>query len=190
MMRAVLSRAGKMSSSMARRNRSWKTSPARMGRALGPRTMSPCSNRTAASSGAASYRTTIAPPGWASCSKAVSTAWSKMSTRSLRAMEHSPRFRSKISDRADASSAGAGRGNSYNGVRDGRAAPSSDGLSVYVLVSEGARRHTVVECCHDALANPKNLIWKKSALNPDFSFENRAFTPRNPLRLDFDWPDF
>ena len=78
----------------------------------------------------------------------------------------------------------------YNGVRDGRAAPSSDGLSIYVLVSEGARRHTVVECCHDALANPKNLIWKRSALNPGFSFENRAFTPRDPLRLDFDWPDF
>lgn len=78
---------------------------------------------------------------------------------------------------------------SYNEVRDGRAAPTSNGLSIYVLISEGARKHTISECCHDALANPRNLIWKQSAVNPDASFANRAFTPRNPLRLDFGWLD-
>jgi hypothetical protein len=47
---------------------------------------------------------------------------------------------------------------SYNTNRDGRAAPSSNGLSFYTLISENARRHAIIDCHYDALANPDNLV--------------------------------
>ena len=54
---------------------------------------------------------------------------------------------------------------SYNGRRDGREAPSSNGLSIYTKISPGARKHTVTDCHYDALANPKNLIWDVRSIN-------------------------
>src|SRR5262249_49577364 len=76
---------------------------------------------------------------------------------------------------------------SYNGRRDGRAAPTSNGLSIYTRISAGARKHTITDCHYDALANPRNLIWNLKAVNPGWSFTRRAFAPRNPIRLVFAW---
>jgi hypothetical protein len=76
---------------------------------------------------------------------------------------------------------------SYNAARDGRAPPSSDGLSFYLLISPGARKHTVTDCHYAALANPRNLIWDESAVNAGWSFTPRAFAPRVPVRLVFNW---
>ncbi|HEY1945147.1 MAG TPA: hypothetical protein VGH40_23780 [Roseiarcus sp.] len=76
---------------------------------------------------------------------------------------------------------------SYNGRRDGRDAPSSNGLSIYAKISPGARKHSVTDCHYDALANPKNLIWDVRSINPGWSFTRRTFTPRAPIRLVFDW---
>jgi hypothetical protein len=76
---------------------------------------------------------------------------------------------------------------SYNAVRDGREAPSSNGLSIYTSISAGARKHTVTDCHYYALANPKNLIWDLSAVNAGWSFTPRAFAPRTPIRLTFGW---
>jgi hypothetical protein len=76
---------------------------------------------------------------------------------------------------------------SYNGPRDGRPAPTSNGLSIYMKVSPGAEKHTVIDCQYDDLANPHNLIWELSAVNKGWSFTRREFVPRAPLRLAFDW---
>ena len=75
----------------------------------------------------------------------------------------------------------------YNAARDGRTAPSSNGLSIYVRVSPGAPRHTITACRYDALANPKNLIWDGRAVNHGWTFRREAFVPREPIRLAFDW---
>jgi hypothetical protein len=75
----------------------------------------------------------------------------------------------------------------YNSERDGRAAPSSDGLSFYMLVSAGARKHTIVDCQYAALSNTDNLIWDERAVNNGWSIRPRMFVPRPPLRLAFDW---
>jgi hypothetical protein len=76
---------------------------------------------------------------------------------------------------------------SYNEPRDGRDAPSSNGLSIYVRISPGASKHTVVDCEYHSIANPRNLIWDLRAVNPGWSFRRRAFTPRSPIRLAFGW---
>ena len=75
----------------------------------------------------------------------------------------------------------------YNSQRDGRAAPSSKGLSIYTLISQGARKHTITNCQYDDLANPTNLIWDGRAVNAGWSFTRQAFTPRPPIRLNFGW---
>jgi hypothetical protein len=76
---------------------------------------------------------------------------------------------------------------SYNTKRDGRAAPSSNGLSFYTLISPGARKHTIIDCHYDGLANPKNLIWKSAAVDTAWSFTPQIFAPRKPIRLVFGW---
>ncbi len=76
---------------------------------------------------------------------------------------------------------------SYNAPRDGRDAPSSRGLSIYVRISNGARKHTVVDCEYFSVANPRNLIWDLRAVNPGWSFKHRPFLPRQPVRLAFGW---
>jgi len=76
---------------------------------------------------------------------------------------------------------------SYNTPRDGRDAPSSDGLSIYVRISSGAPKHTIEDCQYDSLANLHNLIWDLRAVNPGWSFVRRPFTPRPPIRLAFGW---
>ena len=76
---------------------------------------------------------------------------------------------------------------SYNWGRDGRPAPSSNGLSFYLRVSAGARKHSVIECHYDALANPANLIWELEAVNAGWSLTRRRFAPRRPIRLAFRW---
>ena len=76
---------------------------------------------------------------------------------------------------------------SYNSPRDGRPAPTSNGLSIYTRVSPGAEKHTIVNCHYDALANPSNLIWDLRAVNKGWSFTRQQFNPRDPLRLHFDW---
>lgn len=75
----------------------------------------------------------------------------------------------------------------YNTARDGRAPPSSNGLSIYTRISPGARKHTITDCHYDALANPRNLIWDLRAVNPGWSFTRQAFAPRRPIRLVFNW---
>jgi hypothetical protein len=75
----------------------------------------------------------------------------------------------------------------YNTMRDGRAAPSSDGLSFYTLISERARRHMIIDCHYDALANPDNLVWDVRSVEDDYSFTPLAFTPHRPIRLSFSW---
>lgn len=75
----------------------------------------------------------------------------------------------------------------YNTPRDGRGPPSSNGLSIYTLISPGARKHTITDCCYDALANPRNLIWDLRAVNSGWSFTRQAFAPRLPTRLVFNW---
>jgi polygalacturonase len=76
---------------------------------------------------------------------------------------------------------------SYNSARDGRAAPTSNGLSIYTLVSQGAAKHTIRDCVYYNLANPHNLVWNVDALAPGWSFTARDFTPRPPVRLRFSW---
>lgn len=76
---------------------------------------------------------------------------------------------------------------SYNRPRDGRAAPASNSLSFYMLLSAGAMQHVIVGCHYDALANPRNLIWKSGAVRPGWSLTRRTFTPRPPIRLVFGW---
>jgi hypothetical protein len=76
---------------------------------------------------------------------------------------------------------------SYNTSRDGRAAPSSNGLSFYTLISNNAQRHRIIDCHYDALANPDNLVWDERSLDDDWDFTPRAFAPRRPLRLRFGW---
>ena len=75
----------------------------------------------------------------------------------------------------------------YNDPRDGRDAPSSNGLSIYVRISAGAPKHTIKNCQYDSLANPRNLIWDLRAVNPGWSFSRRPFTPRPPIRLALGW---
>lgn len=76
---------------------------------------------------------------------------------------------------------------SYNSRRDGRGAPTSNGLSFYMGISAGAPRHVIAACHYDALANPHNLIWKEDAVRPGWSLTRRAFAPRRPIRLVFGW---
>lgn len=76
---------------------------------------------------------------------------------------------------------------SYNWRRDGRAAPTSSGLSFYVRISRGAERHAIAACQYEALANPRNLIWKQDAVRPGWSFTHRRFLARRPIRLAFAW---
>jgi hypothetical protein len=75
----------------------------------------------------------------------------------------------------------------YNAPRDGRATPSSNGLSFHMRISPGGEKHTVTDCCVYALANPKNLIWKTEAVNAGWSIDRKPFEPRRPLRLTFKW---
>ena len=67
---------------------------------------------------------------------------------------------------------------SYNTPRDGRASPSSNGLSFYTLISQGARKHTIADCHYDGLANPNNLVWDSRAVNSGWSLTHAAFSPR------------
>jgi len=76
---------------------------------------------------------------------------------------------------------------SYNTPRDGRDAPSSNSLSIYVRISSDAPKHTIEDCQYEALANPHNLIWDLRAVNPGWSFVRRPFMPRPPIRLSFGW---
>lgn len=76
---------------------------------------------------------------------------------------------------------------SYNTPRDGREAPSSNSLSIYVRISSGAPKHTIEDCQYDSLANLHNLIWDPRAVNPGWSFVRHPFTPRPPIRLAFGW---
>lgn len=75
----------------------------------------------------------------------------------------------------------------YNEPRDGRDAPTSNGLSFHTRISEGAERHTVRDCCVYALANADNIIWEAGAVQAGWSIERKAFDPRPPLRLAFNW---
>lgn len=75
----------------------------------------------------------------------------------------------------------------YNEPRDGRDAPTSNSLSFYTRISEGAEKHSVRDCCVYALANPRNIIWQSDAVHPGWSIKRKAFDPRPPLRLAFKW---
>lgn len=75
----------------------------------------------------------------------------------------------------------------YNEPRDGRDAPTSNGLSFHTRISEGAEKHTVRDCGVYALANPRNIIWKAAEVNAGWSIKRKAFDPRPPLRLAFNW---
>jgi hypothetical protein len=66
----------------------------------------------------------------------------------------------------------------YNTSRDGRAAPTSKGLSIYTLISPGASKHNIIECHYDAVADPKNLIWDITAVNAGWLFTRQAFNSR------------
>jgi hypothetical protein len=76
---------------------------------------------------------------------------------------------------------------SYNGPRDARPAPESSGLSFYMQISRGARKHTVADCHYDQLANPDNVIWDLRCVNKGWSVTQKAFSPRAPIRLAFGW---
>jgi len=76
---------------------------------------------------------------------------------------------------------------SYNTTRDGRPAPTSNGLSIYTLISPGARKHTITDCHFYAIANPGNLVWDTRAVNKGWVFMAQRFTPRAPVRLDLRW---
>ena len=76
---------------------------------------------------------------------------------------------------------------SYNSMRDGRAAPSSNGLSFYVKASPGHSLHSITDCHFDNLANPKNLVWQTDALRPGWSLTRQNFTAKEPIRLMFGW---
>lgn len=75
----------------------------------------------------------------------------------------------------------------YNSRRDGRAAPSSDGLSFYTRISAGSPKHTISACHYDVLANPSNLIWDLRAVNEGWSFTREAFAACSSIRLAFGW---
>ena len=77
--------------------------------------------------------------------------------------------------------------NSYNAPRDGRPAPTSNGLSIGTHISAGARKHSIVDCHYHALANPRNLVWDLRAVNSGWSFTLKDFVPRTPVRLSFAW---
>jgi nitrous oxidase accessory protein NosD len=76
---------------------------------------------------------------------------------------------------------------SYNAPRDGRLAPESGGLSFYMLTSPGARKHTIVDCHYDHLANRHNLIWDGRSVSEGWSLTPVAFRARDPIRLKFAW---
>jgi hypothetical protein len=76
---------------------------------------------------------------------------------------------------------------SYNAVRDGREKPSSNGLSFYLKISSQAKKHRVVDCQFDHLANPHNLIWKRDAVEPGWVLTQQEFEPISPVRLLFPW---
>jgi len=76
---------------------------------------------------------------------------------------------------------------SYDSGRDGRAKPTSGGLSFYVKISSGAPPHRLIDCAYDKVANPGNLVWKREALAPGWSLVHTSFVPRPPIKLVFDW---
>lgn len=76
---------------------------------------------------------------------------------------------------------------SYNSPRDGRPAPTSDGLSFYMRISAGEPKHRIIDCHYDALANPANLIWDLDAVSGGWSITPQRFRPHRPLRLAFGW---
>ena len=76
---------------------------------------------------------------------------------------------------------------SYNTTRDGRPAPTSNGLSIYTLISPEARKHTITDCHFYAIANPGNLVWDTRAVKTGWVFTAQRFTPRAPTRLDLKW---
>lgn len=75
----------------------------------------------------------------------------------------------------------------YNEPRDGRDAPTSNGLSFHTRISEGAEKHSIRDCCVYALANPGNIIWETAAVHAGWSIERKTFDPWPPLRLAFNW---
>ncbi|WP_230532333.1 right-handed parallel beta-helix repeat-containing protein [Microvirga roseola] len=75
----------------------------------------------------------------------------------------------------------------YNSMRDGRDAPKSNSLSIYTLISEGASKHIIKDCVYYNLANPRNLIWKRDAIQPGSSFRLQNFEPHSPVRLQLPW---
>ena len=76
---------------------------------------------------------------------------------------------------------------SYNTVRDGREKPSSDSLAFYVVASQGAPLHRIIDCRYTSLANSQNLIWKRDSLAPGWTLTRADFVARAPIRLKFDW---
>lgn len=66
----------------------------------------------------------------------------------------------------------------YNESRDGRDAPTSNGLSFYTRITDGAEKHTVKDCCVYALANPRSIIWQTAAVHAGWSINPRVFEPR------------
>jgi hypothetical protein len=76
---------------------------------------------------------------------------------------------------------------SYNAPRDGRPAPTSNGLSFYMQSSPGARKHTIADCHYDHVANRNNLIWDTGSVNRGWSLTPEAFRVREPIRLNFPW---
>ena len=76
---------------------------------------------------------------------------------------------------------------SYNAPRDSRPAPESDGLSFYMRTSSGARKHTIIDCHYDHLANRHNLIWDERSVGKGWSLTPVTFRARDPIRLKFAW---
>jgi hypothetical protein len=76
---------------------------------------------------------------------------------------------------------------SYNAPRDGRDAPTSNGLSFYMRISSGRPPHAIIDCSYFALANPRNLVWQTQALAQEAGLYAREFKPRPALRLAFEW---
>jgi hypothetical protein len=76
---------------------------------------------------------------------------------------------------------------SYNAPRDGRDAPTSNGLSFYTRISPGRLPHAIIDCSYFDLANPANLVWQTQALAQQAELNAREFKPRAALRLAFHW---
>lgn len=70
----------------------------------------------------------------------------------------------------------------YNSARDGRAAPTSNGLSYYVTGGP----HTITTCKYFNLANPSNIIFQQSAA-PGYQIASEDFTPRAYVAVSLPW---